>query len=284
MARLIRSIRDMQRAAETLRREGKRIALVPTMGALHAGHLSLIRLAAFHADQVVVSIFVNPVQFGPTEDFERYPRNLPQDFAEATGAGAEIVFAPEREEMYPEDFCTFVDVAGLTDVLEGKSRPGHFRGVTTVVAKLFCIVKPHSAIFGQKDAQQLAVIRRMAKDLNLGIDIAVGQTVREPDGLAMSSRNRYLSPEERREAPALYRGLTHASEKFRAGERDAGELRRTMEAAIGATASARVDYCSVADAETLQELATLPSGRAVLVSAAVWFGSTRLIDNVVLGG
>lgn len=284
MARLIRSIRDMQRAAETLRREGKRIALVPTMGALHAGHLSLIRLAVFHADVVVVSIFVNPTQFGPTEDFERYPRNLPQDFAEATGAGAEIVFSPERAEMYPEDFCTSVDVAALTAVLEGASRPNHFRGVTTVVAKLFCIVKPHSAIFGQKDAQQLAVIRRMAKDLNLGIDIVVGQTVREPDGLAMSSRNAYLSPEERREAPALYRGLMQASEQFRAGARDAAELRRTVEGAITEAATARLDYCSVADAETLQELATIPPGRSVLVSAAVWFGSTRLIDNVVLGG
>jgi pantoate--beta-alanine ligase len=284
MARLIRPIREMQRAADTLRREGKRIALVPTMGALHAGHLSLVRLAVFHADVVVVSIFVNPAQFGPQEDYDRYPRNLPQDFAEATGVGAEIIFAPEPQEMYPENFTTSVDVKGLGGILEGKARPGHFRGVTTVVAKLFGIVRPHAAIFGQKDAQQVAVIRRMVSDLNFGIDIVVGQTVRESDGLAMSSRNSYLAAEERRQAPALYQALGLAGEAIRQGERDADAIRRVVETHIAAAEAARIDYCSVADAETLQELTDLTPGKPVLVSAAVWFGSTRLIDNVVIGG
>ena len=284
MPRLIRPIREMQRAADTLRREGKRIALVPTMGALHAGHRSLIRLAVFHADVVVVSIFVNPAQFGPGEDFERYPRDLPGDFAEATGAGAEIIFAPEAAEMYPENFATSVTVESLGEILEGKSRPGHFRGVTTVVMKLVSIVRPHAAIFGQKDAQQVAVIRRMVSDLNIGIDIVVGQTVREPDGLAMSSRNSYLSDEERRQAPALYRALTLAGESIRAGERDAERIRRVLEASVSSEPSARVEYCSVADAETLRELTTVTPGTTVLVSAAVWFGSTRLIDNVLIEG
>ena len=239
MPRLIRPIREMQRAAETLRREGKRIALVPTMGALHAGHLSLVRLGVIHADVVVVSIFVNPAQFGPSEDFTRYPRDLPGDFAEATGVGAEIIFAPEAGEMYPESFATGIDVEGLGSLLEGKSRPGHFRGVATVVAKLFCLVRPHTAIFGQKDAQQVAVIRRMVSDLNFGIDIVVGQTVREPDGLAMSSRNRYLSPDERRDAPTLYRALMLASESIRAGERDAEKIRRVVEAEVSRAASCK---------------------------------------------
>lgn len=280
MASVIRTVSGMQQTSDALRTAGKRIAVVPTMGALHEGHLSLVRLATRHADAVVTTVFVNPAQFGPGEDFERYPRDLARDAELASGAGSDIVFAPGTEEMYPDGSVTSVCVDRLTDVLEGKSRPGHFRGVTTVVAKLFHLVRPHVAVFGQKDAQQVRVIRRMVRDLNFDVAVLVAPTSREPDGLARSSRNVYLSGEQRAQAPVLYRSLKEAENVLERGERDAEAVREVMRGVLATAASARVDYVSVADDETLEELESVAPGQSVLVSLAVRFGSTRLIDNI----
>jgi pantoate--beta-alanine ligase len=280
-ARMVHRVEEMQRMALSLRGEGKTIAVVPTMGALHEGHRSLIHLAANHADVVVTSVFVNPTQFGTGDDFDRYPRDLQEDRRAASSAGSDIVFAPDAGEMYASDHVTYVHVDRLTEVLEGMHRPEHFRGVTTVVAKLLNIVKPHTAVFGQKDAQQVAVIRRMVSDLNFGIDIVVGPTVREPDGLAMSSRNAYLSPVQRREAAVLYQALQHADERIRGGERSAAEIVGEMKERIVSRSSGSIDYISISDEESLEELSTVQHERGVLVSLAVRFGSTRLIDNIV---
>jgi len=257
-----------------------RIGLVPTMGALHEGHLSLVRHARSADDMVVVSIFVNPTQFGPSEDFARYPRDPDRDLALLRDLGTDVVFMPPVEEIYPQGFDTHVEVEKLTQRLEGASRPGHLRGVATVVTKLFNVVQPHRAYFGQKDAQQLAVIRRLARDLDLTVEVVGLPTVREPDGLAMSSRNAYLSPEERQAAPVLYRSLEAAQELWRSGVRDASLIRRRVTEVLAAEPLARVDYVSVADAETLEELETVD--RPALVSLAARFGKTRLIDNVTL--
>jgi pantoate--beta-alanine ligase len=260
-----------------------RVGLVPTMGALHEGHLSLVRHARADDDVVVVSVFVNPTQFGPSEDYARYPRDSERDLALLRDLGTDLVFMPPVEEMYPEGFDTHVEVEKLTQRLEGASRPGHLRGVATVVAKLFNIVQPHRAYFGQKDAQQLAVIRRLTRDLDLPVEVVGLPTVREPDGLAMSSRNAYLSPEERKAALVLYRSLEAAQELWRSGVRDASLIRRRMNEVLAAPATgglARVDYVSVADAGTLEELETVD--RPALVSLAVRIGKTRLIDNVTL--
>jgi len=280
MAITVETVSRMHLTADTLRREGKRIAVVPTMGALHAGHLSLIRLARKHADVVVATIFVNPLQFGPGEDFERYPRPLPKDIMAAADAGAEYVFAPPVGEMYPAGFQTSVHVEQLTAVLEGAVRPGHFRGVTTIVAKLFNAVKPHVAVFGQKDAQQLAVIRRMTADLGFHVDIVVGSTVREPDGLAMSSRNVYLTEAQRKEAPVLYQALSLARDRIQQGECRRATLVEEMRAVISGRSSATIDYLSVADAGTLEEVEQITPGKDVLISLAARFGTTRLIDNI----
>jgi pantoate--beta-alanine ligase len=280
--KVISSVAGMQRTAEELRRKGGRIALVPTMGYLHKGHESLVRIAAERADVVITSIFVNPAQFAPGEDFERYPRDLPRDTRIAEGAGTGILFTPSVEEVYPGNYHTYVIVEELTTVLEGKARPTHFRGVTTVVTKLFHWTKPHLAVFGQKDAQQCAVIRRMVKDLNFDIDIVVAPTVREQDGLAMSSRNAYLSPDERQQSTVLYRSLQLAEQMIRGGERGASAVADGMKRLITSQPAARVDYVSVADAQTLQEVDTVPPGSEVLVSLAVRFGATRLIDNVLI--
>lgn len=250
------------------------------MGALHEGHLSLVRRARADNDTVVVSIFVNPTQFGPSEDYARYPRDPDRDLALLRDLGTDVVFMPPVEEMYPEGFDTYVQVEKLSQVLEGASRPGHFRGVATVVTKLFNIVQPHRAYFGQKDAQQLAVIRRLTRDLDLPVEVVGLPTVREPDGLAMSSRNAYLSPEERKAAPVLYRSLEAAQELWRSGVRDVSLIRQRMNEVLAAEPLARVDYVSVADAETLEELETVD--RPALVSLAVRIGGTRLIDNVTL--
>jgi pantoate--beta-alanine ligase len=261
-----------------------RIGLVPTMGALHEGHLSLVRHARAADDVVAVSIFVNPTQFGPSEDFARYPRDPDRDLALLREVGTDLVFMPPVEEVYPQGFDTYVEVGRLTQVLEGASRPGHFRGVATVVAKLFNIVQPDRAYFGQKDAQQLAVIRRLTRDLDLPVEVVGLPTVREPDGLAMSSRNVYLSPEERKAALVLYRSLEAAQELWRSGVRDAALIRRRMNEVLAGPAAgglARVDYVSVADSETLEELETVDG--PALVSLAVRIGKTRLIDNVTLG-
>jgi pantoate--beta-alanine ligase len=280
MAITIETVSRMHLTADTLRREGMRIAVVPTMGALHEGHLSLIRLARKHADVVVVTVFVNPLQFGPGEDFERYPRPLANDIMAATEAGAEYVFAPSTAEMYPAGFQTSVEVERLTAVLEGAVRPGHFRGVTTIVAKLFNVIKPHVAVFGQKDAQQLAVIRRMTSDLGFHVDIVVGPTVRETDGLAQSSRNVYLTEEQRREAPVLYQALSLARDRIQQGEFRRETLVEEMRAVITGRSSATIDYLSIADARTLEEVELVTPGKDVLISLAARFGTTRLIDNI----
>jgi pantoate--beta-alanine ligase len=282
MPELIRDPREMQSAADLLRRSGKHIAVVPTMGALHEGHLSLVRIARTRADVVVVTIFVNPTQFGPGEDFARYPRPLERDLALAHEAGAERVFVPSASEMYPAGFETFVSLEETSKVLEGASRPGHFRGVATVVTKLLNLTKPHVAVFGQKDAQQVAVIRRLVRDLNIDCEIVVGPTVREPDGLAMSSRNVYLTPEERQQAPVLYRSLQLAGEMIRNGERDAETIRSAIADRIRAGSQGKIDYISIAGADDLRELQKVKPGLTVLVSLAVRFGGTRLIDNSIV--
>jgi pantoate--beta-alanine ligase len=257
------------------------------MGYLHEGHLSLIRQAREECDHVFVSIFVNPTQFGPKEDLSKYPRDLEQDFRliaslETPSSASEIVvWTPSDEIMYPKGYQTWVEVEALTRVLEGARRPGHFRGVTTIVAKLFNGVQPHKAYFGQKDAQQAAVIRQMARDLNFPVEIVVCPIVREPDGLAMSSRNVYLNPEERRAATALFRSLSAAKDLFEDGERDAEKVRGKMKEVLASEPLAEVQYVSCADYDTLEELEEI-KGRALL-SMAVFFGKTRLIDSFVLG-
>ncbi len=260
---------------------GGRVGLVPTMGYLHEGHLSLVRASRASDDHIIASIFVNPTQFGPGEDFDRYPRDEERDLALFQEEGVDVVFIPSVEEMYPEGASTFVTVEGLTEVLEGVHRPGHFRGVTTIVTKLLNVIQPHRAYFGRKDAQQLAVVRRLVRDLRLDVEIVPMPTVREPDGLAMSSRNAYLSPEQREAALVLSRALGRAGELFAGGERDGERLRDAMRELIAQEPRARVDYVSVADTETLQELRRVEG--AALASLAVRFGAVRLIDNVILG-
>ncbi len=253
---------------------------VPTMGYLHEGHLSLVRRARAENDRVAVSIFVNPTQFGPHEDYARYPRDLERDLRLLEPLGVDLVFVPSVEEMYPPGFQTWVIVEEVSRPLEGASRPGHFRGVATVVAKLFHILQPDRAYFGQKDAQQTVVIRRMVQDLNIPVEIVICPTVREPDGLAMSSRNTYLNPEERRAATVLFRALQAAKARYEAGERDAERLREAMREVIRAEPLARIDYVSVAHPETLQELERVEG--PALLSLAVYIGTTRLIDNLML--
>lgn len=257
------------------------VGFVPTMGALHEGHLELVRRARAACDQVIVSIFVNPAQFGPQEDFARYPRDLARDNALLSETGCDLVFTPVPEEIYPAGFDTWVVPGAHAERLEGAVRPGHFRGVCTVVAKLFNLVEPHRAYFGRKDAQQLLVIRRMVIDLAMNVEVIGLPTVREADGLAMSSRNVYLDPRQRAAAAVLSRSLRHAEELWRGGERDAGSIRAAMREMIAAEPLADIDYLSVADADTLAELETI-AGPA-LVSLAVRFGGTRLIDNITLG-
>ena len=256
------------------------MGLVPTMGYLHEGHLSLIRRARAENDRVAASIFVNPMQFGPSEDLAAYPRDLPADTAACRKLGVDMLFLPEAADLYPEGFCTFVDMEGLTSELCGKSRPGHFRGVCTVVCKLFHIIPADRAYFGEKDAQQLAVIRRMAADLHVAMDIIGCPIVREEDGLAKSSRNAYLSPEERRAATALSRAVFAGRDLILAGERDASVVTARMRELIQAEPLAAIDYIEAADAETIRKIPVL-RGR-VLVAVAVRIGRTRLIDNVIL--
>lgn len=254
--------------------------LVPTMGYLHEGHLSLVRRARAENDHVAVSLFVNPTQFGPHEDLDRYPRDLNRDLSLLEPLGVDLVLAPAVEEMYPPGFQTKVIVEDVARPLEGAARPGHFVGVATIVCKLFNIFQPDRAYFGQKDAQQVVVIRRMARDLDFDLEIVVCPTVREPDGLAMSSRNVYLSPEERRAATVLFRALSAAQAAWQAGERDGERLRQQMRAVLAAEPLARPDYVSVADPDTLVELDQV--GERALASLAVRIGATRLIDNLIL--
>ena len=279
-----RELRVVHRIAEmrALREElPEPVGFVPTMGALHEGHLALVRRARSENESVIVSIFVNPTQFGPQEDFATYPRDFQRDLNLLWAEGVDVVFAPEAEEMYPPGFSAWVGVEGLTEHLEGACRPGHFRGVATVVAKLFNITSPTRAYFGQKDAQQALVLKRMVADLNFGLELIVVPTVREPDGLAMSSRNVYLTPEERRSATILWRALSEAKKLWEEGERDAERLRRQMRELIQSEPRAQLEYVSVADAESLEELSEID--RPALVSLAVRLGRARLIDNITLG-
>ena len=271
---------EMVERSAALRREGRGIVLVPTMGYLHEGHLSLIRAARPLRPVVVVSIFVNPTQFGPDEDYQRYPRDMERDRRLAAGAGADIIFAPTEEEMYPEGYQTFVKVEELSRHLCGASRPVHFRGVATVVLKLFNIAGPEAAVFGEKDYQQLAVIRRMARDLDLGVEIVGCPIIREEDGLAMSSRNEYLSPDERLSALSLNRSLEAGREMILGGEEDAGIVREAIREVIEGAEGTAVDYVSVADPVNLEELDRVTG--PTLLAVAVKIGPARLIDNVVV--
>ncbi len=271
----------MQRRSLQLRSQGKTIGFVPTMGYFHEGHLSLMRRARQECDVVVVSIYVNPLQFGPREDFNRYPRDLQRDLKMAEEVGVDIVFSPKDEDMYPEGYQTFVEVTELTRGLEGFYRPGHFRGVTTVVAKLFNIVLPHKAYFGEKDFQQLRVVQRMVRDLNFPVEILPCPTVREPDGLAMSSRNTYLSESERKAAIVLNRALKAADQLFRNGERSATRLKVKVWEVLSTEPNIRPQYVEIVDAETLEPVSVIDKPAAILLAAFV--GQARLIDEWVLG-
>ena len=276
----IESISRMSTFSKIVKKEGKSIGFVPTMGALHEGHLSLAKTARKHADVLVMSIFVNPIQFGPDEDLGKYPRAFKRDEELARSAGVDVVFYPSIKDMYPDGYATYVNVEGLTDTLCGVARPGHFRGVATIVTKLFHIVKPDIAYFGQKDAQQAILIKKMAEDLNLDIDIKVLPIVREKDGLAMSSRNAYLSPDERKDAAVLYQSLKKAEELMRSGERDASKIIAAMSDIIKTKPSTRVDYISIVDTKNLKDMSVI-SGEA-LIALAVFVGKTRLIDNIIV--
>jgi pantoate--beta-alanine ligase len=270
----------MRELAHAARAAGRRTGFVPTMGALHDGHLALVRRAASECDRVVLSIYVNPLQFGPGEDFDGYPRDRERDTALARAAGVTVLFVPAEGEVHRPGHRTFVAVERMPDVLCGRSRPGHFRGVTTVVHKLLAIVRPEAAYFGEKDAQQLRVIRRMAYDLHAAAEIVGCPTVREPDGLALSSRNLYLPAPERRAAPVLFRALREAAAAAARGERDIGALVGVARARIESEPLARIDYVEAVDDEELTPVAALE--RPVLLAVAVWFGAARLIDNIVL--
>ncbi len=262
------------------RATGKTVGFVPTMGALHVGHVSLIQAAAARCDSVVVSIFVNPTQFSPGEDFEKYPRPFEEDLAICQQHGVDAVFAPSRREMYPRENLTWVTVEKVSEPLCGRFRPGHFRGVATVCTKLFNVVGADAAFFGQKDAQQVAVIQRMVADLNLPLEIVVCPTVREPDGLAMSSRNQYLSPQERKEATVIYRSLQRSAELIRGGETAVARITEQMREVLGQVPALQVEYVSIVDAASLEDLPRVQG--KVLVAVAGRLGSTRLIDNIVV--
>jgi pantoate--beta-alanine ligase len=302
--KIYRTVEEMRAATRQARREGKRVGLVPTMGALHEGHLSLVRAARANSDYCVVSIFVNPLQFGPKEDLATYPRPFEKDTQLLAAEKVDAVFAPSAEEMYPasplrgehagEGFatpaapastgssaqCTFVEVPELSERLDGRSRPGHFRGVATVVAKLFLIVQPNVAFFGQKDAAQVAVLRRMARDLNFGVELRVMPIVRERDGLAMSSRNAYLNPEQRKQALVLHRALLRVQAMADRGEHEARKLCEIGRDVMAEEPAAKVDYFEIVDPETLEPVERVGSG--ALVAVAAWIGTTRLIDNALL--
>jgi len=278
---IFRDPRAMRVKAEGLRRDGRRIAVVPTMGALHEGHLALLRAARGQADVVILTIFVNPTQFGPNEDLGKYPRDEAGDLKKAQRAGIDLAFCPEPAAMYLPGAQTFVEVRELSQPLCGASRPGHFAGVATVVAKLFHITQPHVAVFGEKDYQQLAIIRRMARDLDFAVEITSVPIVREADGLAMSSRNAYLSPEQRYAARSLSAGLAAAEHAFAGGERRAAALIAAARAPIEAAAETRIDYAELRDAEELTAITDVE--RPAVLALAVFVGTTRLIDNRVLG-
>lgn len=277
---ILTKIDEVRRELDKARHNGKKIGLVPTMGYLHAGHLSLVDAARENADVVVMSIFVNPTQFGPNEDLARYPRDFARDEKLARERGVDYIFYPEAAEMYPEPYFTFIVTEQMAKVLCGVSRPIHFRGVTTIVAKLFNIIQPDVAVFGQKDAQQAIIIRQMVCDLNFPIRIIVAPIVREPDGLAMSSRNVYLSPEERQQAPVIYRALVEAAQAVAQGQTDASEIAGQISRTISTTPLARIDYVEIVDDWTLMPVKIIAPG--TFVAVAVYYGKTRLIDNIYL--
>jgi len=278
--KIIKTVKEMQAEAEKLRQAGRVIGFVPTMGYLHEGHLSLVRIARERADVVIVSIFVNPTQFGPNEDLEKYPRDFERDERLAEEAGADIIFYPSEKEMYPAGYLTYVTVDEITKTLCGASRPTHFRGVITICAKLFHAVKPHLAVFGQKDAQQAVVIRRMVKDLDFDMEIVVGPIIREEDGLAISSRNSYLSPEEREEALSLHQSLKMAEEMVRKGERRTRDIVDKMRKLIEEKKRTQIDYIDVIHPETLKPLEMIEN--RALIALAIFVGKTRLIDNTIV--
>lgn len=276
----IRTIAWMKEKVREARQEQRVIGLVPTMGALHAGHMALVERAKKECAPVYASIFLNPTQFGPNEDLSKYPRPLEADMEKLTAAQVDGLFLPTPAEMYPHGFSTYVHVEGLSERLEGKSRPGHFRGVVTVVLKLFEIVQPHYAYFGRKDAQQVRIVEKMVRDLNLDVELVICPTVREPDGLAMSSRNAYLNAQERRAATVLFRALKAAEKELRAGVRDTFELQHTMRKVLDGEKHARVDYAEIVDADNFEPVARL--GRTSYALLAVRIGNTRLIDNMLI--
>jgi pantoate--beta-alanine ligase len=275
-----KTVREVRAWTKLARAEGKTIGFVPTMGYFHEGHLSLMRRAKAECDLCVVSLFVNPTQFGPSEDFQRYPRDFARDAAMAESVGVDLLFAPEVEEMYPEGYQTYVEVTEVTRRLEGAARPGHFRGVATVCTKLFHIVQADRVYFGKKDYQQLKVIQRMVRDLNIPTEIVPCETVREPDGLAMSSRNVYLKPDERQAATVLYRALCAGRDAILAGERDAKKVQALVEQVIATEPLVKTEYVDVADAETLEPLTDLRG--EVVISLAARVGVARLIDNITV--
>lgn len=279
--RILKTIREMQEVSEKFRRESEKIAVVPTMGYLHQGHTSLIERANSLSDVVITTIFVNPTQFGQNEDYTRYPRDFEHDKAVAHAAGSDIIFYPDAEEMYPKGFGSIVEVEEVSNILEGKFRPKHFRGVTTVVTKLLNITKPHIAIFGQKDAQQAFIIRKIIKDLNFDIDIVIAPIIREADGLAMSSRNIYLNETERKNAPVLFRSLQYAAKQIQQGERSVASLRKEMLNIIQSGAPTQIDYIAFINSATFSETECMDQPD-ILVALAVRFGSTRLIDNILI--
>ena len=277
---VLSTVHEMRAACRAVRKSGQSLALVPTMGALHTGHIALVRAARAQCDVVAASIFVNPTQFGPNEDFSKYPRTFEKDCALLEAEGVALLFAPQSEEMYPKGASTFVEVEGVGDRLDGRSRPGHFRGVATVVAKLFHIVGPHKAFFGQKDAAQVAVLRSMVRELNFPLDLVVCPTVRESDGLALSSRNRYLSAEERGRALVLSRALNVIAAAYGAGQKDVARLLEAGHSVLATEPDVRIDYLEIVNADTLLPLTEAVPG--ALVAVAAYLGATRLIDNTLL--
>ena len=279
--KLVSKIEEARMAVRGAKRDGKRVGLVPTMGALHAGHISLVRAAKSRSDFVAVSLFVNPAQFGPNEDFSKYPRTVESDRQKLEAEGVDLLFIPSVEEMYPVGATTFVTVEEMSDRLDGRSRPGHFRGVSTVVAKLFQIFEPDAAIFGQKDAAQVAIIKRMVRDLMFPVEIMVAPIVREADGLALSSRNAYLSAAERERATVLWRALREIEANYAAGEKTAGKLIEAAQKVFATEPTVRLDYIEIVNAETLEPITRAKSG--TLAAVAAFVGTTRLIDNTTLG-
>ena len=279
--KIVSTVEQVREEVKKWRQQGLTVGLVPTMGYLHEGHKSLIDKAVAQNDKVVVSVFVNPIQFGPTEDLATYPRDLERDAALCEDAGAALIFHPEKEAMYFDDFCTYIDMDGLTKGLCGKTRPIHFRGVCTVVGKLFNIVHPDRAYFGQKDAQQLAVVRRMVRDLNFDLEIVGCPIIREEDGLAKSSRNTYLSEEERKAAVILHKGLVKGEEMVSAGEKDVKKVLDAITEIIESEPLARIDYVEAVDFDNIETIDTIEG--SVLVAVAVYIGKTRLIDNFIVG-